>query len=132
MNIIREVGTATVDEIDDALVIGFPKLELDGGAAEYVMFQRSLDPDEDGPGIDGVYVERDGQGFGGYGGIVRFVLHRDRAVMELDDRIGRALGRPDVWHEVTIHLTVDGSTFEVLRSGLARVFVGCGCFIDQS
>ena len=59
MNIIRDVTTPTDDELDDTLVIGFPKLEPGGRVGEYVMFQRSLDSDEDEPGIDGVYVERD-------------------------------------------------------------------------
>jgi len=96
------------------------------------MLQRSIDPDEDEPGIDGVHVERDDQRFSGYGGIVRFVLRRDRVLMDLDERIGRALGGQDVWRQVTIRFQVDDLEFAMLREGLGRLFVDCACFVDQA
>jgi len=130
MNITRTANAVIVDEIDDALVIGFATLERNGVPAEYMTLR--LDPDEDTPGIDGVYVERDDQRFCGYGGIVRFVLHRDRALLELDERIGRALGGQDLWGQVTFHFQLDDFTFALLREGLGRLFVDCSCFVDQS
>ena len=132
MEITRDVNTVTVDEINDALVIGFARLDRDGVPEEYVMLQRSLDPDEDEPGIDGVYVERDDQEFCGYGGIVRYVLQRDRALVELDERMGRALGGEEVWRHVTIRFQIDDSMFGLLREQLGRLFVDCACFVDQS
>ncbi len=132
MNITRAANTVTVDEIDDALVIGFAKLDRDGMPEEYIMLQCNLDPDEDEPGIDGIYTERDDQRFCGSGSIVRFVLHRDWARAELDERIGRALGGHDVWHQVTIRFQIDDITFALLRQGLRRLFAGCACFVDQS
>ena len=132
MNITRTANAVTVDEIDDALVIGFAMLERNGVPAEYMTLQRSLDPDEDTPGIDGVYVERDDQRFSGYGGIVRFVLHRDRALVELDERIGRALGGQELWGQATFRFQIDDFTFALLHEGLGRLFVDCSCFVDQS
>ncbi len=132
MNITRVASTVTVDELDDALVIGFAKLDRDGVPEEYVLLQRSLDSDEDEPGIDGVYVERDDQVFCGYGGIVRYVLRRDRALVELDERMGRALGGEEVWHHVTIRFQLDDSMFGLLHEQLGRLFVDCACFVDQS
>ncbi len=132
MNITRMANAVTVDEIDDALVIGFAMLERNGVPEEYMTLQRILESDEDTPGIDGVYVERDDQRFCGYGGIVRFVLHRDRALVELDERIGQALGGQDLWTEVTFRFEIDDTTFALLREGLGRLFVECACFVDQS
>ena len=125
-------NTVTVDELDDTLVIGFAKLDRDGVPEQYLTLQRSLDPDEDEPGIDGVYVERDDPRFCGYGGIVRFVLQRDRVLMDLDERIGRALGDQDVWSQGTILFQVDDLEFAMLREGLGRLFVDCACFVDQA
>ncbi len=132
MNITRTANTVTVDEIDDALVIGFAMLERNGVPEEYMTLQRSLDPGEDTSGIDGVYVERDDQRFCGYGGIVRFVLHRNRALVELDERIERALGGQDVWDQVTFRLEIGDTIFALLQEGLGRLFVDCACFVDPS
>ena len=132
MNVTREATTVTVDTVDDVLVVGFARLDLEGVPEEYLILQRSLDPDEDEPGIAGVYVERDDQGSSGYGGIVQFVLHRDQVLLELDEQIGRALGGADAWRRVTIRFAVDDSAFESLRSALVRVFADCGCFVDRS
>jgi len=63
---------------------------------------------------------------------VQCVLHRDRVLLGLDEQIGQVLGGPDVWRRVTIRFAVDDSTFESLRSALARVFAGCACFVDLS
>ncbi len=121
MNVTREATTVTVDTVDDVLVVGFARLDPEGVPEEYVILQRSVDPDEDEPGISGVYVERDDQRFAAYGGIVRFVLRRDQALIELDNRAGGTLGHPDVWREVALRFSIDDVHFTVLRGGLERV-----------
>ncbi len=132
MTFARTANTVTVDEINDALVIGFAQLDHDGVPEEYVLLQRSLDGDEDEPGIDGVYIERDDQRLSGYGGITRFVLQRDQVLVELDEPTGLALGDQDAWHQLTIRFQVEDMMFTMLRAGLGRLFVDCACFADQS
>jgi hypothetical protein len=47
-------------------------------AEHYFIMDRSEEsPDEAVPGMGNVYIERDDQGWGGYGGIERVVLTRD-------------------------------------------------------
>ena len=96
------------------------------------MLQRSLDPDEDDPVIEGVHVERDDQRYSGYGSIVRFVLYRGNALMELDDQLAAALDAPDHCREVTLGFSSNDAALAELRGGPARLFTGCECFADQT
>jgi hypothetical protein len=66
---------AASSEENGVLTVGFADAQFD--TREYLLFQRIVDWEEFGSDDDDeVYVERDGQQYGTYGGIKKFVLSR--------------------------------------------------------
>jgi hypothetical protein len=117
-----------VDDDDPGLIlVGFSSEGL--GPRRYLMLQRSYEFDEQdvAPGMDRVYIERDSQGYSAYGGIKRFELFRDRALISLEAATARKLGNEA---EFEIRFELEDRRFEELRAGLAGVFKGFECFAD--
>src|SRR4051794_10721668 len=85
MSTVIDLNFVFVSEADDALVVGFADHEFE--TSRYVMFQRSLDPDED----DGVYAERDGQQYCAYGRVESCTLSRDQVNFVLSQPLADAL-----------------------------------------
>lgn len=56
----------------EVLTVGFSDAQFN--TQEYLWFQKSLDPEEDGE----IYIEKDGQLQGAYGGIEKLVLSREK------------------------------------------------------
>jgi hypothetical protein len=122
-------NTVVVDDSDKELIlVGFAD-DMCGRYRDALMVQRSYEFDEQdvGPGMDRVYIERNEQSRGGYGGIRQFDLYRDRVSVALDDTMGKRLGG-DLF-EITFQ--VDEDRFSSLRSGLAAVFRGCECYRER-
>jgi Immunity protein 10 len=99
------------------------------GPRRYLMLQRSHEFDEQDValGMDHVYIERDSQGYSAYGGITRFELFRDRALISLEDATARKLGNEA---EFEVRFALEDRRFEELRAGLAEVFKGFESFAD--
>lgn len=124
-----------IDATDVVVDVGDPDFILVGfdsegpGPRRYLMLQRSYEFDErdTAMGMDRVYIERDSQGHSAYGGIARFDLHRDRALISLDAATARKLGEGA---EFEVRFDLEERRFEELRAGLAEVFKGFDCFAD--
>ena len=127
--VIDSTGVA-IDADDPALIlVGFESER--GGARHYLMLQRSreLDQQDIASGMDAVYIERDDQGHSAYGGITRFELRRDRALIRLDDDTAGKLGGEG---EIEVRFGLDDEQFEGLRAALAEVFHGFDTFINPA
>jgi hypothetical protein len=126
-------NNVVVDDSDEEFIaVGFAEElaeEPDGKTRESLTLQRAYEFDESdvAAGLDQVYIERAGQRRCGYGGILRFELHRDRVVIELDSRMAGRLGD----HQFEIDFSLDEPGFLDLRAGLQAVFRGFSCFVES-
>ena len=88
----------------------------------YLVLQR----DEENPeavlgDVENIYIERDDQQFGGYGGIELVVLERDRLTLNLTPRMAKQMGHHD---SLTVTFVADDSLFANVREVLKPVFRG--------
>ena len=120
MSTVICLNFVSVSEVDGALVIGFADHEFE--TTRYVMFQRSLDPDDD----DGVYAERDGQQYSAYGRVESCALGRDQVSFVLSQTLAAAL---DIPPELSVHFDCGDDTFDSLRIGLGKLFAGTDCYL---
>ena len=109
------VGSA---EENGVLTVGFADDQSE--PQEYLMFQNWLDASEVGED-DEIYIERDGQQHGTYGGIERLVLSRDQALMWLSPETAKAINTEQ---EVTIIFSATDKQFQQLKADLEHVFAG--------
>jgi hypothetical protein len=125
---VIDANDVIVDDGDpDFILVGF---DSDGpGPRRYLMLQRSyvFDEQDIALGMDRVHIERDSQGYSAYGGITRFDLHRNRALISLDAATALRLGDEA---EFEVRFDLGDRRFEELRAGLAEVFKGFDCFAD--
>ena len=86
----------------------------------YLIIDRSEDsPDEPLPDAENIYVERDDQQFGGYGGITSVTLTRGRLTISLTPRMAVRMGR----HETLgVSFADDQTTFREVASVLKLIF----------
>ena len=105
-----------VDETDDYWLVGFADEEFE--TREHFMLTRSRV--EDG---DSYYAERNDQGLSCFGGVERFVLHRNRVLVTLT-RDGAKRLRAET---IEIGFSVDDAKFEKLNQQLQEVFAGSEC-----
>jgi hypothetical protein len=98
---------------NDVLLVGLADAQFD--TSEYLWFQRYFDPKYD----DGIYIERDNQGQGTYGGIEKLVLSRDKVVLYLSEETARIL---DTEQKVIITFSATDEQFEKFSSDLQRIF----------
>lgn len=62
----------------------------------YLIIQRDEDARDDVlPDVENVYIERDDQQFGGYGGIESVALNKGRLTLRLSPRMARQMGHHD-------------------------------------
>jgi Immunity protein 10 len=88
----------------------------------YFVMDRSEDsPEEAVPDLGNVYIERDDQQWGGYGGIDRVVLDRGCLSVRLDPRMAVQMGHHD---EIYITFDLGEADFERLRSVLGLIMRG--------
>jgi hypothetical protein len=106
-------------EENGVLTVGFADAQFD--TQKYLMFQRFVDSEELGNENDEIYIERDGQQYGIYGGIEKFVLSRKEALLLLAADTAQAL---DTGQQVKIFFTATDEQFEQLKTDFDRVFVG--------
>lgn len=68
-----------------------------------------------------VYIERDDQGWGGYGGIERVLLERDNLTLKLEPRMATQIGQHD---QIRITFQVKEPEFIKLREVLRLILRG--------
>ena len=107
----------------DSLCRRLSFLDRDDEASEhYLIFDRSEDsPDEPIPGMANVYLERDDQGWGGYGGIESAMLGRSHLTFRLTSKMAKTMGGHD-----TIRVTFDvaAEQWDTIRSVASLIMKG--------
>jgi hypothetical protein len=94
----------------------------DESGEHYFIMDRSEDsPDEAVPDMDNVYIERDDQGWGGYGDIERVILARESLTLQLGARMATQLGGHDT---VQVSFDVSDVVFRELQNVLALIMRG--------
>jgi hypothetical protein len=108
--------TAPYFEIDPAaLFLGF----ANNDTGQYFWMQRGEEsPDEAAPDVGDVYIERDDQGWGAYGGITRVALRRDSLTVELTADVAEQVGGYDA---IRVMFSLTGAEFAQVREQLRRV-----------
>jgi hypothetical protein len=105
------------NEENDVLTVGFADHQFE--TKEYLLLQNwSVEmEDED----DEIYIERDDQSQGTYGGIERFTLARDHARLLLGSKTAEVLHTEQ---EVYISFSATDEQFQQLKTGLTIIFAG--------
>ncbi|HLM59961.1 MAG TPA: Imm10 family immunity protein [Pyrinomonadaceae bacterium] len=120
MATVLQYNFVASSEENGVLTVGFADAQFD--TQEYLLFQRIVDWEEfRSDDDDEVYVERDGQQYGTYGGIEKFVLSRNDALLLLIAETAEAL---DTEQEVSIAFSATDEQFEKLKTDFGRVFAG--------
>jgi hypothetical protein len=129
MNPDFKATCAHVEDMGDHLSVGLA--DKQHGTVDFLTFQRAYEFDDEDVrlGMDAVYVERNDQGFSGYGGMCSVVLYPNRLHIDFDDRGTAFMGgitATDVAFEFS------SERFEALRLGLLRCFSGFSYFHDKT
>jgi hypothetical protein len=107
---------ATVNQEDGVQTVGFADDQF--APSQYLLFQRSLDKDLEGE-TDEIYIERNGQSQGIYGGVERLVLSRDHAFLLFSSETAVAIGTEQ---EVNILFSVTDEEYQWLKAELEVIF----------
>jgi hypothetical protein len=94
----------------------------DGWGEHYFIIDRSEDSlDQAVPDMKNVYIERDDQGWGGYGGITRVVLERDGLTVRLGRRMATRMGKHRL---IRITFDIKAADFRAVRRVLQLIMRG--------
>jgi hypothetical protein len=118
-----------VDRGEFAVTVGFARDLSDEDSDDAILVQRSADPDEDEPGIAGVYVEIPPQRHAAYGGISSAVLARRSFEIRFTSEGAAEMGG---YSAVIARFDVDDKAFAEIREGLRFVFRGCSVFEERT
>lgn len=117
------------EDMGDYLLVGLADQRHD--TVDYLTFQRAHEFDEQDVrlGLNNVYVERNDQGYSGYGGIRSITIFSDHLHIEFDDH-----GADFMDGITTTDIVFDfpRESLEALRSGLLQCFSGFDFFHDHS
>ena len=117
-----EIAATPLDDEGVAWVFLADKQSRSAGASHYLTMSRMLDDD------DGYHIERDDQGWGGYGGVAAVVLDADLLHVQLTDSGTRTLGGVR-----EIRVSVGGHPSPLLRglrTALEAIFAGTSLFVQ--
>lgn len=93
----------------------------DSGEHYFVIDRSEESPNDALPDMDNVYIERDDQGWGGYGGIDRVVLMRDSLTLLLDERMAERMGNHEI---IRVGFQVSDAVFNQLCNVLRQIMRG--------
>jgi hypothetical protein len=110
---------------DDYWLVGFADDEFE--TTQYLMLQRGMEDDEQDVrfGMNTYHVERDGQQYSMYGGIERFVLQRDRLLVDFTPE-GQVRLQTST---MKITFAISDEKFARLKEQLGRVFADTTCLV---
>jgi Immunity protein 10 len=119
----------SIEEDSDLWLVGFADAEFN--PTRHLLLQRAKSPQAQDIelGLDGYHVELDDQGKSSYGGIKRFELFSDHAIVEFEDDALPVFGDDQM---IVIEFTLRQQQLAQLRDCLARIFKGYECFLDRS
>ena len=117
-----------VEDMGDYLLVGLSDQQFE--TSDYLVFQRAHEFDEQDVllGMDTVYLERNDQGFSGYGGIESVSLFRDHLDVSLNAK-GSAF--MDGFSRMKVSLELDAAALQELRKGLVVCFEGFLTYHDE-
>ena len=94
----------------------------DESSEHYLIFDRSEEsPDEAIPDLGNVYLERDDQGWGGYGGIESVTLSRSDLTFRLTPKMAERMGDHEM---ILVKFDVGIDQWESIRSVAAVIMKG--------
>ena len=116
----------SIEEMPECFQVGLADRAF--GTQDYLMLQRAHEFDEQDrrTGMADVYVERNDQGFSGYGGMERFELLPDRVRVSFG---GRQVQTMAGIREMEISFETD--QLPALRIALRRCFHGFSYYVDH-
>jgi hypothetical protein len=117
-----------VDEGEDAISVGFSRDPADEKSLGGLILQRGKEPQDDAPGIQGVYVEIPIQRHVVYGGITEASLRRDSFALRFDERAAHEMGH---LHQIVARFDLPDGEFGRIRDALRLVFAGCSCYTES-
>jgi hypothetical protein len=91
------------------------------GQHYFVIDRAEENPEQAVPGMGNVYIERDDQQFGGFGGIKRVVLGRDNLTLHLGRRMSTQMGRHQT---ICVTFSLKATEFKKLRQVLSLIMCG--------
>jgi hypothetical protein len=107
--------------VDDVCRLSFADRNDETGEHYFVMDRSEESPDEAAPDMANVYIERDDQGWGGYGGIEQVVLARDSLTLHLGERMATRMG---CHATMRVGFDVSEAVFRELRHVLGLIMRG--------
>lgn len=104
-------------ETDDvALRVGFAEGE---NSKHYFIIQREEDSTEEAlPKLENIYIERDDQCWGGYGGINQVSFGRNSLIIYLNSEMANQMGGYDT---IKITFSIDDLQFQQLQNVLQKI-----------
>jgi hypothetical protein len=118
-----------VDEDEDAITVGFSRDPADEHSLDGLILQRGKDPQEDVPGVQGVYVEIPIQRHVVYGGITEASLRHDSFTLRFDEHTAHEMGH---LHQIVARFDLPAGEFTRIRDALRLVFTGCSCYTEAN
>src|SRR5438128_295352 len=97
---------------DVAIRLAFADRNNEMGEHYFVMDRAENSQEEVLPDMENVYIERDDQGWGGYGGIEQVVLERNRLIVQLGPRMATRMGEHE---QIRVTFDLTESAFRELR-----------------
>jgi hypothetical protein len=126
----RDLSAAcvSIEEDSDLWLVGFADAEFN--PTRHLLLQRAKSPQAQdiALGLDGYHVELDDQGKSSYGGIKRFELFSDHAIVEFEDDALSVFGD----ELIVVEFALREQQLAQLRDCLAKIFKGYECFLDRS
>lgn len=126
----RDLNAAcvSIEEDADLWLVGFADAEFN--STRHLILQRDKSPQAQDValGIDGYHVELDDQNQSCYGGIKRFELFRDHAIVEFEEDALAVFGED----MIIVEFTLRQQQLAQLRDCLGKIFKGYECFLDRS
>jgi len=121
-------AAVSIEEDADLWRVAFADTEFN--PRRYLLLQRekSPDPQDVELGLDGYQVEVNDQANACYGGIESFELFEDHAVITFEDDAIPGLDADGV----VVRFALRPRQRDQLRTSLARIFDGSGCFLDAA
>ena len=123
-----QAAAVSIEEDADLWRVAFADAEFN--PRRYLLLQRekSPDPQDVELGLDGYQVEVNDQANACYGGIESFELFEDRAVITFEDDAIPGIDADGV----VVRFALRPRQRDQLRTSLARIFDGSGCFLDAA
>ncbi len=116
-----------IDRSEFAVTVGFARDLADETSDDAFLVQRSTNPDEDEPGLAGVYIEVPPQRYAMYGGIAAAVLHPNAFEVRFTASAARVMGGNAGF---IASFNIDAEQYRELREGLRFVFQNCTCYTE--